>query len=91
MEWHGLEVEIPPVPLSSVILRAGRLRDDDWEGAVRLLEAIVGPQMFGRIMDRMDEKNMVGDEGLTELGKLIGEVFNIYGFTPGESQASRSS
>lgn len=85
-----LEVQLPKKLKMSVMFRAGVLRDNDGQGASRLIQAVLGDEQFDQVLDIMDAEGQTTDdeEGMTAVGNLLNDALATYGVTPGESQAS---
>lgn len=85
-----LELQLPEKLKMSIMFRAGVLRDNDGQGASRLIQAVIGPEQFDDLMDMMDDNGLTVDdeEGMTAIGNLLNDSLASYGMGPGESQAS---
>lgn len=93
ISFRGVELTLPDQLLASVLLRAVRLRDNDLQGSIRMLESVIGSEQLDLVLDKLDaDKVMIDDEdGMTEVGTLLNNALHEYGLTGGESPASNDS
>jgi len=98
IEWHGMEISLPPKLRESVIWRWGVLRDGDLAGNARIVESIIGAEQYSAVMDKLDEEGATvnistdddesededGEQPTSPMVELIEAAFGAYGLTAGE-------
>ena len=99
IEFMGMKIVLPPKLRESVIWRFGILREDDFQGAARLVQSVIGQDQFALILDKLDEEEVFVDEradddedpAVSPMAELLEKALAVYGLTPGESKASTDS
>jgi lipase chaperone LimK len=89
LEWQGLTLKLPATFPEEIVLDLALVRtSDDPSTTFELLKTMVGEDQF-----RLVRNKMSGDEKVTlaDVVELVGEIFEAYGTSEGESEASQGS
>lgn len=91
VEWRGLQFTLPPVLPGELIFDFADLEDAEGTGPiVRLLRSMLGDQV-AKVRKKIAEDEVPLAEADGVLSDLISTVFDAYGVSAGESEASPSS
>lgn len=89
VEWEGLTLTLPSVLPEAVFLDLALVQGgDDPTSTFEMLMTLVGEGQFRQVRNKLKSDDKVG---LSNVADLIASIFEEYGTSEGESEASQDS
>lgn len=89
IEWEGLTFELPAKLPEAVFIDWALVQSgDDPSSTFEMLGTMIGTDQLKQVRNKLKHDDSVS---LKEVAELIGQVFEAYGTSEGESEASQDS
>jgi hypothetical protein len=89
VEWKGMTLTLPPVLPEGFFLDLALVqRGDDPSATFEMLVGLIGDVQFRQVRNTLENND---DVTLADVAELIGQIFEEYGTSEGESEASQDS
>jgi hypothetical protein len=89
VEWQGLTLTLPAELPEAVLMDLALVKsEEDPTTTFEMLKTMIGVGQFRQVRNKLDSDK---DVTLAEVASLVGQVFEAYGTSEGESEASQDS
>lgn len=95
LTWKGVKLKLPAadkIPGSVLFdFYAIEESNENLASIIGLIESFIGPEQLRWVRQQIASEALSIDDTIEAVGDLLGAIFEKYGMTPGEAQASQGS